>query len=135
MVFLWSLSDNKSPQISRILFSILAVLNNAVVSMVFTHPPNSKSSSFFKNPLATVPKAPIGMIITIMFHSPFFNSLAKSRYLSFFSLSFCFILWSAGTTKIHDFASSHFYYYKVWSSGRDWVIRLDVIDRFVSITT
>ena len=34
-----------------------------------------------------------------MFHS-FFNSLARSRYLSFFSLSFRFILWSAGTAKL-----------------------------------
>ena len=31
-----------------------------------------------------------------MFHS-FFNSLARSRNLSFFSHSFSFILWSAGT--------------------------------------
>ena len=29
----------------------------------------------------------------------FFNSIARSRYLSFFSLSFRFILWSAGTAK------------------------------------
>ena len=33
-----------------------------------------------------------------MFHS-FFNSLARSKYLSFFSLSFRFILWSARTAK------------------------------------
>ena len=33
-----------------------------------------------------------------MFHS-FFNSLARWRYLSFFSRSFSLILWSAGTTK------------------------------------
>ena len=34
------------------------------------------------------------------FHVPhFFNSLARSRYLSFFSLSFNFTLWSAGTDK------------------------------------
>ena len=33
-----------------------------------------------------------------MFHS-FFNSLARSRYLSLFSHSFIFILWSAGTAK------------------------------------
>ena len=33
-----------------------------------------------------------------MFHS-FFSSLARSRYLSFFSLSFSFIQWSAGTAK------------------------------------
>ena len=38
----------------------------------------------------------IDIIVTCMFHS-FFSSLARSRYLSFFSHSFSFILWSAGT--------------------------------------
>ena len=100
MVFHWSLSDSKSPRVSRTLLSILAVLNNAVVWMVSTRPPSSKSSSPFSNPLVTVPNAPItiGIIVTYMFHS-FFNSLARSRYLSFFSHSFSFILWSAGTAK------------------------------------
>ena len=41
---------------------------------------------------------PIGIIVTLMFHS-FFNSLARSRYLSLFSHSFSFILWPAGTPK------------------------------------
>ena len=97
MVFHWSLSDSKSPQVSWILLSILAVLNNVVVWMVSTCPLTSKSSSPFGNPLVTVPKAQItiGIIITCLFHS-FFNSLARSRYLSFFSYSFSFILWSAG---------------------------------------
>ena len=101
MVFHWSLSDNKSPQVSCTLLSILDVLNNAVVWMVFTCPPNSKSSSPFSNPLVTVQRAPItiGIIVTCMFHS-FFNSLASSRYLSFFSHSFSFILWSSGTTNL-----------------------------------
>ena len=100
MVFHWSLSDSKSSQVSRTLLSILAVLNNAVVWMVSTHLPTSKSSSPFSNPLVTVPNAPItiGIIVTCMFHS-FFNSLARSRYLSFFSHSFSFILWSARTVK------------------------------------
>ena len=100
MVFHWNLSDSKSPQVSKTLLSILAVLNNAVVWMVSTRPPTSKSSSLFSNPLVTVPKVPItiGMIVTCMFHS-FFNSLARSRYLSFFSHSFSFILWSAETAK------------------------------------
>ena len=86
MVFHWSLSDSKSPQVSRTLLSILAVLNNAVVWMVSTRPPTSKSSSPFSNPLVTVPNAPItiGIIVTCMFHS-FFSSLARPRYLSFFS--------------------------------------------------
>ena len=100
MVFHWSLSDSKSPQVSRTLLSILVVLNNDVVWMVSTRPPTSSSSSPFSNPLVTIPNAPItiGVIVTCMFHS-FFNSLAKSRYLSFFSHSFSFILWSARTAK------------------------------------
>ena len=63
-------------------------------------PPTSKSSSPFCNPLVTVSKAPItiGIIVTFIFHS-FFSSLARSRYLSFFSHSFSFILWSTGTAK------------------------------------
>ena len=98
--FYWSLSDSKSPQVSRTCLSILAVLSNAVVWMVSTRPLTSKSSRPFNNPLVTVPNAPItiGTIVTFMFHS-FFNSLARSRYLSFFSVSFRLILWSAGTAK------------------------------------
>ena len=100
MVFHWSLSDSKSHQVSRTLLSILTVLNNAVVWMVSTLPPTSKSPSHFRIPLVTVPKAPItiSIIVTCMFHS-FFNSLARSRYLSIFSHSFCFILWSAERAK------------------------------------
>ena len=100
MVFHWSLRDSNSPQVSRTLLSILAVLNNAVVWIVSTRPPTSKSSNRFNNPLVTVPKPPItiGIIVTFMFPS-FFNSLARSRYLSFFSYSFSFILRSAGTAK------------------------------------
>ena len=99
-VFHWSLSDSKSPQPSRTLLSILAVLNDAVVWMVSTRPLTSKSSSPFSNPLVTVPNAPItiGIIVTCMFHS-FFSSLARSRFLSFFSHSFSFILWSAWIAK------------------------------------
>ena len=68
--------------------------------MVSTRPPISKSSCPFNNPLVAVSKAPvtIGIIVTFMFHS-FFNSLARSRYLSFFSHSFSFTMWSAGTIK------------------------------------
>ena len=85
MVFHWSLSDSKSPQVSRTLLNIPSVLNNVVVWMVSTRLPTSKSSSPFNNPSVTMPKAPItiGIIFTFMFHS-FFNSLARSRYLSFF---------------------------------------------------
>ena len=100
MVFHWSLSDSSSPQVSSTLLSILGVLSNAVIWIVSTRLPTSKSSRPFNNPLVIVPKAPIkiGTIVIFMFYS-FFNSLARSRYLSFFSYSFSFILWSAGTAK------------------------------------
>ena len=123
MVFHRSFSDCKFPQVSRTLLSILAVFNNAVVWIVSTRPPTSKSSRPFTNPLVTVPKAPItiGTIVTFMFHS-FFNSLARSWYLSFFSHSFSFILWSAGTAKSTLLQILFFFflvdYNKVWSSGR-----------------
>ena len=84
MVFHWSLSDSKSHKVSWTLLSILAILNNAVVWMVSTRPTISKSSSPLNNPLVPVPKAPIGIIVTFMFQF-FFNSQAKSRYLSLFS--------------------------------------------------
>ena len=88
MGFHWNLSDSKSPEVYRTLLSILADLNNAVVWMVSTHSVNSKSFSLCINPLVTVSRAPItiGIIVTFLFHS-FFNSFAKSRYLSFFTLS------------------------------------------------
>ena len=100
MVFHWSLSDSKSPQVSKTRLRIVAIRSNAVVWMVSTHPPTSKSFRPFNNPLFIVPNVPItiGTIVIFMFHS-FFNSLARSRYLSFFSLSFRFILWSTGTEK------------------------------------
>ena len=100
MVFYWILSDNKSPLVSKTLVSILAVFNNVVVWMVSTRLLISKSSCPFNNPLVTVPSALItfGIIVAFKFHS-FFSSLARSRYLFLFSLSFSFTLQSAGTAK------------------------------------
>ena len=110
MVFHWSLGDSKSPQVSRTLLSILAVLSNAVV--VFTRPPISKSSRPLNNPLVMVPKAQItiGTIVNFMFNS-FFNSLSKSRYLSFFSHSFSFYSVVSCDSKVDNFANSLFFYF------------------------
>ena len=100
MVFLWILSDNKSPQVSRTFLCILAIFNNALVWMVSTRSLIFKSFCSFTNPLETVPIAPITISITVtfLFHSSF-SSLARSQYLILFSLSFNFTLWSAGTAK------------------------------------
>ena len=102
MVSHWSLSDSKSPQVSRTYLCNLADLNNLVVWMVSTRPLISKSSTTCTNPLVTVPNAPITISITVifMFHEVFFfSSLARSRYLSFFSLSFSFTFCSVRTAK------------------------------------
>ena len=121
MVFHWRLGDSKSPQVSRTLLSILAVFIITVVWMVATRPTTSKSSRPFNNPLVTVPKAPItiGIIVTFMFLS-FFNSLARSRYLSLFSQSVLFCDQSGQQSR--QFCRFFFffvYYNKVWSSSRD----------------
>ena len=100
MVFHWSFSDSKSLQVFRTLLSILAVLNYVEIWIVSTRPLISNSSSPYNNPLVTVPTTSITISIIGTFMSPsFFDSLKRLRYLSFFSLSFNFILWSAGTAK------------------------------------
>ena len=98
--FYWSLNDNHSHQVSQTFLSIPADLNNAEDWIISTCPLISKSSSPFINPLGIVPSAPItiGITVTFMFHSCF-NSLARFRNLSLFSLSFYFTLCSTGTTK------------------------------------
>ena len=106
MVFQWSLSDSKSPQVSRTLHSILAVLNNAVVWMVSTRSPTSKSSSPFSNPLVTVPNAPItiGIIVTYMFHSFFSIPYVFIPLFTFFQ----FYSVVSRDSKVDNFSSSLF---------------------------
>ena len=111
----------KSPLVSRTLLSILADLNNAAVWLVSTRLLISKSSSPFTNPLGIVPSAPIttGITVTFMFHSFFVCFfIVMSRYLSLFSLSFYFY------SVIHRKGKVYLTITKVWSSGRDFVIRL-----------
>ena len=81
IVFHWSLSDSKSPQVSRTFLSILSVLNNVVVWMVSTRLLISKSSIPYNNHLVPVPKEPIAIdiIVTFIIHISF-NSQARSRY-------------------------------------------------------
>ena len=67
MVFHWSLSENKFPQVSRIFLSILAGLSNVIVWMASTRPVISKSSSPFTNPLVNVPRVPFTIGITVIF--------------------------------------------------------------------
>ena len=76
MVFHWSLSARKSPQVSRIHLRIRAILTNAVTWIVSTRPQTSKSSRPFNNPLVIAP-IPIGTIISFMLQS--FSILLQGR--------------------------------------------------------
>ena len=95
MVFYLSPSDNKSPQVSRILPRILVYLDNAVVWIDSNRPLISMSSSPYTKPLVIVRSEPItiGFIITFMFYSLF------SSRIYLFSLSYSFTLQSVGMTK------------------------------------
>ena len=119
MVSHWSLSDSKFPQVSTTLLNILVDLSNAVVWMVFTRPLISKCPSPRINLLVTVPRVPITIPITVtsMFHI-FFRSLIKSKYLSFFSFSFSFTQWSAGTAKSNIQQVLFFFFFFLTKSGR-----------------
>ena len=72
----WSLSDSKSPQVSRTLLGILAILNNAVVWTVSTRSVISTPSSPCTNPLVTVPRWMVSTRpLTSKSFSPFNNPL------------------------------------------------------------
>ena len=87
MIFHWRLSDNKSPQVSRILLNIQANLNNAVIWMVSTLPLISKSSILCTNLLVTEISASIKTSITVTFMRHFFSVLKQGIGIY---LSFCF---------------------------------------------
>ena len=108
MVFHWSLSDSKSPQVTRTLLSILTVLNNAVVWMVSTRPLTFKSFSPFNNPLVTVRNAPItiGIIVTYMFYS-LFQFPRKAEVLILLFTFFHFYSVVSRDSKVVNFAISH----------------------------
>ena len=109
MVFHWSLSDSKSPQVSRTLLSILAVLNNAVVWMVSTRPPTSKSSSPFSNPLVTVLNATNYNWYNCHLHVPqFFQFSSKVEVLILHFTFFQFYSVVSRDSKVDYFASSLF---------------------------
>ena len=109
MIFHWSLSDSKSPQVSRTILSILAVLNNVVMSMISTHPPAFKSSNPFINPLFTVPKAPntIGIIVTFMFQF-FFQFSRKVEVFILLFIFFQFYSVVSRNSKVYNFTNSLF---------------------------
>ena len=90
MVFRWSLSDSKFPQVSRTLLSILTDLNNTAFWMVSTCPFISKFSSLFIDPLVSTKNTNYNWYKR-HFHVPqlFFQF---SRKVEVFILLFTFLL-------------------------------------------
>ena len=124
----------KSPKVSGTLLSILANLNNAIVWMVSTSPLISNSSSdFLPSPwglfrahqLQLISPSPSCSIV-------FFNSLASSKYLSLFSLSFNFTLGSAGTAKSTIWQVRLFFCFFVFLLSLDLFVWPIFSDPFVS---
>ena len=74
--------------------------NNVLVWMILILSLISNSFSLFFKLLGTIPRAPTtnSITVTLMFHS-IFSSLARSKYLFIFLLSFIFPLWSARMAK------------------------------------
>ena len=102
MVFHLSLSDTKSPQLSKTVLSIMADFNNAEVWMVSTQP--LISNSYSTNSLVTVSSAPIIIRITITFIASSVLAQGLDTYLSF---RFPSVL-SSGQPERYYY---HYYYY------------------------
>ena len=115
MVFHLSLSDSKSPQVSRTRFSIQAVLNNALVWMVSTRPPTSKSSSRFSNPLVTVPNAPIKIWYNCHLHVPLLERFSYRRLLMVFH-------WSLSNSKSPQFTRTRLSILAYLNNAVVWIV-------------
>ena len=130
MVFHWSLSAIKFPQVSRTLLSILVDLNDAVVWMVSACRLMSKSSSPFTQPLEILPGASNTTLITVtfLFHSFYFSSLARSKLLSLFVFfDFHSVVHRDGNVHLssgsHNYLLIRVFHISVnwWSFTRVWV--------------
>ena len=82
MIFLRSLRDSKSPQVSCSSWSILVDFNNAVVYIVFILPQISKFSGLFSRPLRTVSSAQITIGIHIYPTPPLGQDMTQGKFLS-----------------------------------------------------
>ena len=97
VVFLWSLSDSKFPQISRTFLSILGDLNNAVVWMLSILPLISYSFSPFSKPFGPFQAHQFDgyhrhPLVPHFFF--FFSFLASFKYLFIILFYSIFLLWS-----------------------------------------
>ena len=89
IVFHWTLSDIKSPQVSRTLLSILANINNAVIWMVLILPPILSTLPFVFSILLS-----LLLLLLLLFSFQFYfqfltKSFTRSSLKTFGDKSFC----------------------------------------------
>ena len=100
IVFQWSLSDNEIPLVFRNILSNLLDLNNAIVWIVSLFSDSQVFQSLFLILWGFFQVYQFQLVLLIPSCSiGFFSSLARSKYLSHFLLSFNFTLMSARTAK------------------------------------
>ena len=101
MVSCWSFSDNRFPQISWTLLSILANLKKSCSLDDLHSSSYSKFSSFYNTPLVTVLRAPvsIGNTIIFIFHSFFQFPCQVLVLILLFTFFFDLALWRPRTSK------------------------------------
>ena len=108
----WCFSQKSEWQrVSKTHLSILADFSRSVVKMVSIFTLLSSSPKLLSRAFGTIPSVPntTGITVIFMFHG-FFNSLARSKYLSIFSLPFIFTLY-------------YYYYYQYFP----WVMRYKLL--------
>ena len=106
MVFHWSLSDSKSPQVSRIRLRILAFHRSAVIWIVSTCTPTSKSSRpyFAKSTNHNWYNRYFHVPQLFQFSSKFEVLILLFTFLQIYSMV-------RRVSKVHNFASSLFFFF------------------------
>ena len=119
VVFHQSLSDSKSPQVSRTHLSILADLRNSVIWTVSNRFVISKSSSPCTNPLVDCTKSTNYSWYNGLFHVPqFFQFSSKVKVLIFLLAFFQLCSVVSRNIKVHHPANSLSCLFIVLRSGR-----------------
>ena len=115
MIYHWSLSDSKSPQVSRTLLSILVDVIDTLVWMVSAHSLISKSSTPRTNLSVTVSRAPVTIciIVTFKFHVFlfFFQFPCKVQVLIYLFACFKFYFAVGRGSKVYNSACSLSYFF------------------------